>query len=134
MRPVRVLSYVRSCLDKLIKICVKIITKLIYVRFGIISLKQIMFSKYETNLKTTISQWSLKNSGLLLLLFDLIFNNFSFLIDIIENINTTFVSRDHNSHQWQCSFIVTCLRLYHVTQLCPISIHFLSVHCHFMIK
>ena len=33
MRPVRVLSYVRSCLDKLIKICVKIITKPMAVQF-----------------------------------------------------------------------------------------------------
>ena len=48
------------------------------------SIKQIIFNKYATNLNTTISQRSLINSGLLLLLFE--FNNFSCLIDIIDNI------------------------------------------------
>ena len=81
-----------------------------YNRLG---LKQIIFSKYATNLKTTISQRSLKNSGLLLILFE--FNHFSFLIDIIDNIIDVSVSSDQNSHQWQCSIIVTCCRLYHVT-------------------
>ena len=51
---------------------------------------------YSTNTQTTIFQRSLKNSGLLLLLFE--FNNFSFLIDIIENISNTSESRDQNSH------------------------------------
>jgi len=32
--------------------------------YGNLSFKQIIFSKYATNLKTTISQRSLKNSGL----------------------------------------------------------------------
>ena len=60
------------------------------------SLKQIIFSTYETNLKTTISQ------SFFLLLFE--YNNFSFLIDIID----TSVSRQQNSHhQWQCSIHVT---------------------------
>ena len=48
------------------------------------SIKQIILNKYATNLKTTISQRSLRNSNLLLLLFE--FNNFSFLLDIIDNI------------------------------------------------
>ena len=70
-------------------------------------------------LKTTISRRSLRNLGLPLLLFD--FNNFSFLLDIIENIINTSVSCDKNSHQWQCSIIDMCLRLYHVTSI---------LHCH----
>jgi len=73
--------------------------------------KQIIFNKYATNLKTTICQRSLKNLGLLLLLFE--FNKFSFLKDIIDNIITTSVSRDQNSHQWQCSIIVTWNRQRH---------------------
>ena len=51
--------------------------------YKICSIRQIIFIKYATNLKTAISQRSLKTSGLLLLLFE--FNNFSFLIDIIDN-------------------------------------------------
>ena len=69
--------------------------------YKILSLKQIIFSKCTTNLKTTISQRSLKNSDLLLLLFA--FNIFSFLIDIIDNIIVTSLSRDQNFYQWQCS-------------------------------
>ena len=42
--------------------------------------KRIIFSENTTNLKTTISQRSLRNLGLLLLLLK--FNNFSFLLDI----------------------------------------------------
>ena len=64
----------------------------------------------------TLSQSSLKNLGLLLLLFE--FNYFLLSIDIINNIIITSVSRDQNSYQWQCSIIVTCLRLYHVTSNC----------------
>ena len=93
---------------KLCQIYKKIsIYKIVYknIRF-----KQIIFSKY---LKTTISQRSLSNLGLLLLLFE--FNNFSFLIDIIDNIIYTSGSCHQNSNQWQCSIIVTCLRLYYVT-------------------
>ena len=44
--------------------------------------KQIISNKYATNLKTRISQRSLGNSSLLLLLFE--YNNFSFLIDKID--------------------------------------------------
>ena len=75
------------------------------------------YSKYATNLKTTKSQRSLSNLGLLLLLFE--FNNFSFLIDIykIDNIIITSISRDQNCHQWQCSIFDTCLRLFHVTSI-----------------
>ena len=69
--------------------------------------QRIIFRKYTTNLKTTISQRSLRNLGLLLLLFEFIY--------IIDNIINTFVSCDQNSYQWQCSIIVMCLRLYHVT-------------------
>ena len=46
--------------------------------------KKIIFSIYATSLKTTISQRSLKNLGLRLLLFE--FNNFSYI--------KTSVSRD----------------------------------------
>ena len=81
--------------------------------------KLIIFRKYTTNLKTTISQRSLRNVGLLLLLFK--FNDFSFLIDIIDNIINTSVSYDQNSHQWQYSIIIMWLRLYHVTSI---------LHCH----
>ena len=50
------------------------------------SIKQIIFNKYETNLKTIISHRSLRISGLLLLYF---FNfNFTFWIDTIDNIIT----------------------------------------------
>ena len=57
----------------------------------------IIFSKYATNLKTTIYHRSLKKWGLLLVLFK--FNNISCLINIITNIIKTSVSRDQNSHQ-----------------------------------
>jgi len=43
----------------------------------------------------------------------------SFLIDIIDNI--VYASGHQNSIQWQCSIIVMCLRLYHVTSI---------LHCH----
>ena len=59
--------------------------------------KRIIFRKSTTNLKTMISQRSLKNLGLLLLSFE--FNNFSFIKDIINNIipttdNAVYWSRD----------------------------------------
>ena len=70
----------------------------IYTKIGIYQIlckirrfKQIIFSKYATNLKKTISQRSLSNWGLILK-----FNNFSFLIDI-NNVIITFVSRDQSS-------------------------------------
>ena len=84
--------------------------------FKIFSIKKIIFNKYATNLITTMSQRSLRISGLILLLFE--FNNFSFLID---NLNVwitgpelqpmavkyychvyTSVSRDHGilHYQW----------------------------------
>ena len=80
--------------------------------------KQIISSKYTTHLKTTIFQKSLKNSGLLLI-FE--FNIFSFLIDIIYNINESSVLRDQNSHQWQYSIFVTWYRRRHVNMI---------LHCH----
>ena len=57
--------------------------------------KQIIFSKYANNLKTIISQRSLSNLGLLLFLFE--FNNFSFLMYIIDNIIIMSVSYYHSS-------------------------------------
>ena len=77
--------------------------------YKIRSIKQIIYNKYATNLKTRISQRSLRNSSLLLLLFE--FNNFSFLIDIIDNIIYASGTCHQNSNEWQCSIIVTCLRL-----------------------
>ena len=46
-----------------------------------------IFSKYATNLKTTNSQRSPRNLGLLLLLFE--FNTNSLLTDIIDIIETS---------------------------------------------
>ena len=46
-----------------------------------------IFSKYATNMKTTNSQRSLRNLGLLLLLFE--FNTNSLLTDIIDIIETS---------------------------------------------
>ena len=85
------------------------------ILFKICSIEQIIFNKYATNLKTTISQRSLKHLGLLLLLFE--FNNFSFLLDIIDNIFFASGTCHQYSNQWQCSIFVTCLRLYHVTSI-----------------
>ena len=84
------------------------------ILYKIRSIKLIIFNKNETNLKTTISQRDLRNSSLLLLLFE--FNNFSLLIDIIDNIYAPETCHQ-NSNQWQCSIIVTCLRPYHVTSI-----------------
>ena len=73
--------------------------------YQILRFKQIIFSKYATNMKTTITQRCLKNLGLLLSLFE--FDNFSFVIDKIDNIIYTSVSHDQNSLQWQCSILIT---------------------------
>ena len=83
--------------------------------YKIRSIKQIIFNKYATNLKTMISQRSLRNSSLLLLLFKFI--KFSFLIDINDNIIYASGTCHQNSNHWQCSIIVTRLRLYHVTSI-----------------
>ena len=84
------------------------------------STKQIIFIKYGTNLKTTIYQRSLRNSSLLLSLFE--FNIFlKFLIDLIHNFIFAFGTCHQNSNQWQCSIIITFIRLYHVTSI---------LHCH----
>ena len=80
--------------------------------YNICSVKQILFDKYATYLKTTISQRSLRNLVVLQLLFE--FNNFSYSIDIINNIIYTSGPCHEHSNQWQCS-IVMCLYLYHVT-------------------
>ena len=56
-----------------------------------------IFSKYATYLKTTISQKSLSNLGLLLLLFK--FHNFSLLIDIINNIFKCHVTQSASHEQ-----------------------------------
>ena len=89
------------------------------ILYKIRNIEQIIFNKYTTNLKTSISQRSLRNSSLLLLLFE--FDNFSFLIDIIDNIIYASETWLQNSNQWQCSIIVTWLRLYYVTSI---------LHCH----
>ena len=60
--------------------------------------KRIIFRKYTTNLKITISHRSLINIGLLVLLFKF---NFSFLMDVIENIINTSVSCEQNSHHYR---------------------------------
>ena len=83
--------------------------------YKIRSIKQIIFNKYATNLKTTIFQ----RTQVCSLLFE--FNNYSFLIDIIDNIIYTSGLCHQNSNQWQCSIIVTCLPLYHVISI---------LHCH----
>ena len=84
--------------------------------YKIRSIKQIIFNKYAINLKMTISQRSLRNSGWLQSWFE--FNNFSFLIEIIDNIIYTSGSCHQNSNQLQCSIIVTCLLLYHMNSMC----------------
>ena len=95
-----------------IKLC-HFIQKCIYI-YNILykNRRLIIFSKYATNLKTTISQKSLKNLSFLLLLFKS--NNFSFKKDTIDNIIYMFVTRDQNSYQWQCSILkvpyAKCLR------------------------
>ena len=96
-----------------IKLCQNY-SKMYMILHKICSNKQIIFNKYTANLKTTISKKSLRNSSLLLLLF--VFNNFSFLIDIIDKIIHASGTCHQNSNQWQCSIFVTCLRLYHVTR------------------
>ena len=83
------------------------------------SIEQVIFDKYATNLKTTISHRSQRNSSQLQLLFE--YNNFSFLRDIINNIIYAFGTCHQNFNQWQCRIIVTCLRLYHGTSI---------LHCH----
>ena len=94
-------------------------TYLCKILYKIRNIKQIIFNKYATNLKTTISQRSLRNSGVFLLLF--VFNNFLILIDIIDKIIYTSGPFHQHPNQRQCSIIVTCLRLYHVTH---------KLHCH----
>ena len=91
-----------------IKLC-QIYTKtfICKILYNICIIKQIIFNKHATNLKTTIYRRNLRTSGLLILVFE--FNNFSFLKDIIDNIIYTSGSLDQNSSQWQCSIIVTCL-------------------------
>ena len=81
--------------------------------------RRIIFSKYTTNLKTTIAQRSPRNLGALLLSFE--FNYFSFLKDIIDKIIYTSVSSDQYSHQWQCSLLVTLYIRSHVIMI---------LHCH----
>ena len=87
----------------------------IYTKIGIYQIlykirrfKQIIFSKYATHLKTTISQRSLSNLGLLLLSFK--FNNFSFLIEIIDNVIITSVTRDQSSGDVIRTYLLYCRR------------------------
>ena len=58
------------------------------------SIKQIIFNKYETNLKTTIFHKNLRISGLLLLWFYIF--NLTFFKDLFNNIMFLFVSRDQS--------------------------------------
>jgi len=103
------------------KNCVKFIWKFIYIKFciKIVGLNSSYSGNIQPIWKQRYLQRNLKNLGLLFLLFE--FNNFSFLIDIIDNIINTFVSCDRNCQQWQCSITITCLRLYHVISI---------LHCH----
>ena len=73
------------------------------------SIKQIIFNKYATNLKTTISHRSLRISDLLLLYFLNFY--FAFLVDIIDNIITyglyspyyvTRTSTNGRAVYWSC--------------------------------
>ena len=59
--------------------------------------KQIIFSKYKTNLKIRLTQRCLKILGTFLLLFK--YDTKTFLIDIIA----TSASIDQKFYQWQCS-------------------------------
>ena len=102
MRPIRVLSDI-----PVLRNWYKTKTYICKYLYNIRNIKQIIYNKYATNLKTTISPKSLRNSGVLLLLFE--FNNF------------TSGPCNQHSNQWQCNIIVTCLRLYHVTSV---------LHCH----
>ena len=65
-----------------------------------------------------MSQRNSRHSSLLLLIFEF---NKTFKIDIIDNIIYASGTCHQNSNQWQCSIIVTGLRLYHVTSI---------LHCH----
>ena len=71
-----------------IKLCQNYTKTYIYeILYEVRSIKQIIFNKYATNLKMTISHRSMRISDLLLLQF---FNFcFAFLIDIIDNITIT---------------------------------------------
>ena len=73
------------------------------------SIKQIIYSKYATNLKMTISHRSLRISGLLLSQFFIL--HFAFSIDVIDNIITYSPYSPYyvtlNFSQWQCSMLVT---------------------------
>ena len=84
-------------------------TNICKILYKIRNIKQIIFNKYATNLKTTIFQRSLRNSGVLLFLFE--YNNLFFiLIDIIDNIIYTSGPWHQHSNQWQRSIMVTCLQ------------------------
>ena len=82
LRPITVLSDVtvsRNLYKTVSKFYQNLYTCKIW--YKLLIFKQIIFSKYATNLKTAISPRSLKNSGLLLLLFE--FNNFQYIELII---------------------------------------------------
>ena len=80
--------------------------------------KQIIFYKYVTNLKSMISQRSLKYLGLLLLLFE--FNNFHLQKkwSIIIFIRPYHMTRTPT--KWQCSILVIWYRQRHM----------IIIHCH----
>ena len=107
-----------------IKLC-QIYTKIHLCNFVSCRFKQIIFSKYETNLKKTSSCRNLRISGLLLLYS---FNfYFAFLIDIIDNIITFnpycpyYVTR--TSANGSAVYLSRDFRLYHVKAI---------LYCHWL--
>ena len=78
-----------------------------YTIFKICRIKQIIFNKYATNLKTTISQRVWETQICSYYYLNLIIINFSFLIDIIDNIIYASGTCHQNSNQLQCSKVVT---------------------------
>ena len=105
-----------------LKLC-QIYMKIYAILYKSCRFKQLIFSKYKTNLKKTISYKNLRISGLLLLYF-----HFSFFIDIIDNIITfnpyspyyvpMRTSANGSAACWSRDF-----RLYHVTTI---------LHCHWL--
>ena len=76
-------------------------TYIYQIWYKILSFKQITFSKYAPNLKTTLYQVSFYH-----------YFNLIFLLKCLIDIINMSVSRHQSSHQWQCSIIATCLCLY----------------------
>ena len=83
--------------------------------FKICRIKQIIFNKYATNLKPTISQRVWETQICSYYNLNLIIINFSFLIDIFDNTIYASGTCHQNSNQLQCSIIDMRLHLYHMT-------------------